>query len=50
MKKIKSKWWVGLLILLFIIINLLVTNLNETKRNETPINDNIILEGNIDTH
>ncbi|MGM0879120.1 MAG: hypothetical protein ACQEWV_31900 [Bacillota bacterium] len=36
MKKILSKWWVWVLIVLFILINLLVTNMNNPEEdNET---------------
>ncbi|WP_154676057.1 hypothetical protein [Bacillus dakarensis] len=49
MKKIMSKWWVLLLIILFILINLFVNNLNEAEKEEQPRNGGMI-QGNIDTH
>jgi len=49
MKKIMSKWWILLLIVLFILINLFVNNLNEAEKEEQPRNGGMI-QGNIDTH
>lgn len=50
MKKIMSKWWVLVLIVLFILINLFVNNLNEAEKEEQPQNGGGMIQGNIDTH
>ncbi|WP_394141627.1 hypothetical protein [Cytobacillus oceanisediminis] len=49
MKRIISKWWVWLLVALFILINLLITNMNDAEK-ESKTNNSEIIEGNIDTH
>lgn len=49
MKRILSKWWLWLIIVLFIVINLLDTNMNDAEK-ENKINKSEIIEGNIDTH
>ncbi len=48
MKKIISRWWVWLVVILFIVLNLLVTSLgSQVEDNHTK---NRILNGHIDTH
>ncbi|WP_158638545.1 hypothetical protein [Metabacillus litoralis] len=49
MKKVLSKWWVWLLFILFIVINILITNLGSSDV-DNDSNKSRILEGNIDTH
>lgn len=49
MKRIVSKWWVWLLVALFILINLLITNMNDAEK-ENKTNNSETIEGNIDTH
>lgn len=36
-----KKWWVWLLIVLFIVINLIVTDLSPDQNNRNPIDTNI---------
>ncbi|WP_226665431.1 hypothetical protein [Metabacillus litoralis] len=47
MKKIMSKWWVWVIVVLFVIMNILITNWE--KPNDVK-NEPRLFEGNIDSH
>lgn len=48
MKGIFTKWWVWVLVVLFIVINLFVNDLRE--QDQQPVNRDVLEEGNINTH